>query len=97
MTAVPDQTGALYVAERLLGTVREDVARADTKAAVLLSGALAMPALLFGGKWSPAHASGGWLALLAVGGLLWAAGTTLLVWTILPRTGTIRPGPDVTY
>jgi hypothetical protein len=88
---------AVYVAERLLTAVRDDVARADTKAAVLLSGALAAPALLLGGHGSP---HGGGLprsALLAAGAVLWAAGTALLVWAIVPRTGTLRRGPGVTY
>lgn len=88
---------ALYVAERLLATVRDDVARADTKAAVLLSGALAMPALLLGGRWSPQRPAGLWLVPLCAGGAVWAAGAALLVWAILPRTRTARTTPGVTY
>ncbi|GAA1934055.1 Pycsar system effector family protein [Kitasatospora viridis] len=80
------------VAERLLATVREDIGRADTKAAVLLSTALALPALLLD------HHTDGWPAapatvLLSVGGALWAAGAWALVRAVLPRTGTLRPAP----
>lgn len=101
MAGTPDPGGpqepTLYVAEYLLRTAREDLARADTKASVLLSGALALPALLLGGnRWSSAPA-GGWLLPLAAGACLWATGTALLVWTILPRTGTSRTGPGVTF
>lgn len=88
---------AVYVAERLLAAVRDDVARADTKAAVLLSGALAGPALLLGGHWSPRGAGLPRAVLLGAGAALWAAGTALLVWTIVPRTGTRRSGPGITY
>ncbi|WP_399887555.1 Pycsar system effector family protein [Streptomyces sp. BBFR51] len=90
---------ALYVAERLLAHAREDLARADSKAAVLLSGAaFALPALLLGRAWGPsAPVTGGALALLVAGGLLWAAGTALLVRVVLPRTGTARTGPGVTF
>ncbi|HEY3479480.1 MAG TPA: Pycsar system effector family protein [Streptomyces sp.] len=92
-----DRESALYVAERLLVTAREDVARADTKAAVLLSGALAMPALLLSGRWSPTRSQGAWLVVLVLGAVLWAGGTALLVWTLLPRTRTVRPGPGLTF
>lgn len=88
---------AVYVAERLLATARDELARADTKAAVLLSGSLALPALLLGGAWSPERTGGPWLGLLVLGGVLWAAGTVLLVWTLLPRTGTVRTAPGVTF
>jgi hypothetical protein len=88
---------AVYVAERLLTAVRDEVTRADTKAAVLLSGALAGPALLLG-RHVPPHGGGLPVALLlGAGAALWAAGTALLVWTIVPRTGTLRGGPGVTY
>ncbi|MFD5344115.1 hypothetical protein ACFWJY_10160, partial [Streptomyces anulatus] len=48
----PDRAGE-RIAERLLVTVREDLGRADSKAAVLLSGALALPAFLIGRHGSP--------------------------------------------
>ncbi|MBD0738511.1 Pycsar system effector family protein [Streptomyces sp. CBMA29] len=92
-----DSEDGLYVAERLLGTVRDELQRADTKASVLLSGALALPALLFSGRWSADRLAGGWLGLFVAGGLLWAAGTAFLVLTILPRTWTTRIGPGVTF
>lgn len=92
---VPD--ASLYVAERLLAVVRDDLARADTKAAVLLSGALAAPALLFGGQWPCGGALRAWPPLLWPAAGFWAAGTALLVWAILPRTRTLRPGPGITY
>ncbi|MET9136669.1 Pycsar system effector family protein [Streptomyces parvulus] len=90
---------ALYVAERLLAHAREDLARADGKAAVLLSGAaFALPALLLGRTWAPAPpVTGDAQALLVTGGLLWAVGTALLVRVVLPRTGTARTGPGMTF
>ncbi|SFE76343.1 hypothetical protein SAMN05216251_105111 [Actinacidiphila alni] len=95
--AGPEPASVLYVAEHLLDTARADLARSDTKAAVLLSSALAIPALLLGGRWSPGVPGGAWLAPLVLGGLLYAAGTGLLVWALLPRTGTVRTGPGVTF
>ncbi|WP_245879328.1 hypothetical protein [Streptomyces reticuliscabiei] len=85
------------VAERLLSTVREDLGRADSKAAVLLSGTLALPAFLIGWQGAP-----GWHGpadvTLILAGLLWAVSVTALVGALMPRTGTVREGPDeVTY
>ncbi|GAA3642358.1 Pycsar system effector family protein [Streptomyces chitinivorans] len=89
---------AVYVAERLLATAREDLARADTKAAVLLSGAFAAPVLLLGAEvWTPSSVTGAMKVLLLAGGTLWAVGTALLAWVVLPRTGTARPGPGMTF
>lgn len=89
--AVPDSdTDARYVAERLLLTVREDLGRADVKASVLLSGALAVPALLIGGGRAPGGVSGTGQVLLVGAAVLWAAGTVLLLGVILPRTWTVR-------
>jgi hypothetical protein len=87
---------AHYVAERLLLTVREDLGRADVKASILLSGAVAVPALALG-RGTPAEVSGVALGLLAAGGALWAVGTLLLLAVVLPRTGTVRSGPGPTY
>ncbi len=86
-----------FVAERLLSTVREDIGRADTKASILLSAALALPALLAGGH--PAHGPAGvpGLVLLTVGGLLWFLGGAALVRAIMPRTRTLRGGDGLTY
>lgn len=87
---------AHYVAERLLLTVREDLGRADVKASILLSGAVAVPALVLG-RGTPSDLSGIALGLLAAGGALWAAGTLLLLAVVLPRTGTVRSVPGPTY
>ncbi|MEU7019500.1 Pycsar system effector family protein [Streptomyces sp. NPDC046203] len=81
------------MAEQLLTTVREDIGRADTKAAILLSGALAFLAVVFSRDQGPLPAGGGALAVLVVGGLLWAVGVLMLVSVVLPRT---RPGASRT-
>lgn len=97
--AGPDPAAASrYVAERLLLSVREDLGRADLKASVLLSGALALPALvLSGGRPTVVAGSGVRLALLLVGGALWAAGAFLLLGVIMPRSGTVRDIPSLTF
>lgn len=84
------------IAERLLATVREDLGRADAKAGVLLSGALALPAFLVGWHGSPGWSSAGDLALV-VAGVLWTVAVIALVRALLPRTGTVRPRDGVTY
>ncbi|RSS40017.1 hypothetical protein EF906_17640 [Streptomyces sp. WAC08241] len=81
------------MAERLLGTVREDIGRADTKAAILLSGALAFLAVVVSGDHGPLPTAGSALALLLVAGVLWTAGVVMLVSVVLPRT---RIGADRT-
>lgn len=88
-----------HVAERLLATVREDLGRADSKAAILLSGAVALVAVLFsarrgdagpgGGAQGAAHAGAAECAqtvLVLLGGLTWTAGLVLLVGVLVPRT-----------
>ncbi|MER6096653.1 Pycsar system effector family protein [Streptomyces sp. NPDC001728] len=82
-----------FMAERLLSTVREDIGRADTKAAILLSGALAFLAVVFSGDRSPLPTAGAGLAFLLVAGVLWTAGVLMLVSVVLPRT---RVGADRT-
>ncbi|MGW6389889.1 Pycsar system effector family protein [Streptomyces sp. NPDC055103] len=82
-----------FMAERLLSTVREDIGRADTKAAILLSGALAFLAVVFSGDRGPMPTAGAGLALLLVAGALWTAGVLMLVSVVLPRT---RIGADRT-
>ncbi|MFI8826785.1 Pycsar system effector family protein [Streptomyces sp. NPDC053431] len=80
------------MAEQLLTTVREDIGRADTKAAILLSGALAFLAVVFSRDQGPLPTGGG-LAVLVVAGVLWTAGVVMLVSVVLPRT---RPGAERT-
>lgn len=90
---VPDAAELRRMAERLLTTVREDIGRADTKAAILLSGALAFLAVVFSRDQGPVPTGGAALALLIAAGLLWAAGVLMLVSVVLPRT---RPGASRT-
>ncbi|MGW1926847.1 Pycsar system effector family protein, partial [Streptomyces massasporeus] len=68
-----------FMAERLLATVREDIGRADTKAAILLSGALAFLAVVFSGDRGLLPDSGPGLVLLLLAGALWTAGVLMLV------------------
>ncbi|ALO11574.1 hypothetical protein AQF52_5981 [Streptomyces venezuelae] len=75
-----------FMAERLLATVREDIGRADTKAAILLSGALAFLAVVFSGDRAPMPTAGVGLGLLLVAGALWTVGVLMLVSVVLPRT-----------
>ncbi|AOT61712.1 MULTISPECIES: Pycsar system effector family protein [Streptomyces] len=89
--ASPEEVRAL--AERLLSGVREDIGRADTKAAILLSGALAFLAVVFTRDPAPLGARGAAAVLLAVAGVLWGAGMLMLVGVVLPRT---RIGADRT-
>lgn len=90
-----DRTGE-RIAERLLNTVREDLGRADSKAAVLLSGALALPAFLIGRHGAPDWRGPADAALIAAG-VLWIIAVTALVRALMPRTGTVRSGRGVTY
>lgn len=90
-----DRSGE-HIAERLLNTVREDLGRADSKAAVLLSGALALPAFLIGRHGSPDW-HGPADAALIVAGLLWIVAVTALVRALMPSTGTVRSENGVTY
>lgn len=101
-TPTPDQAPApvpvpseevRFMAERLLATVREDIGRADTKAAILLSGALAFLAVVFSGDRAPLPTGGVGLAFLLAAGVLWTAGVLMLVSVVLPRT---RIGADRT-
>lgn len=84
------------IAERLLNTVREDLGRADSKAAVLLSGALALPAFLIGRHGVPEW-DGPADATLAVAGVLWGIAVVALVRALMPRTGTVRTRAGVTF
>ncbi|MFE5819847.1 Pycsar system effector family protein [Streptomyces sp. NPDC056479] len=84
------------IAERLLTTVREDLGRADSKAAVLLSGTLALPAFLAGWRGTPAW-DGPADVMLVLSGVLWAVAVAALVGALMPRTGTVRGADAVTY
>lgn len=81
------------LAESLLSTVREDIGRADTKAAILLSGALAFLAVVFARDPGQLAAHGAAAVLVALAGTLWGAGMLMLVAVVLPRT---RVGADRT-
>lgn len=87
-----------FVAERLLVSVREDLGRADSKAAILLSGAVALVAVLLSARHGPVAdagaGSGGQVVLALVGGLLWAGGVAGLVAVLMPRT---RIAADLTF
>ncbi|MER6616004.1 Pycsar system effector family protein [Streptomyces xantholiticus] len=83
-----------FVAERLLNSVREDIGRADAKAAILLSGAVAALAVAFSRNELPLPAAGPAAAVVTAGLLLCAAGVLMLVGVILPRT---RTGADTTF
>ncbi|WP_406205651.1 DUF5706 domain-containing protein [Kitasatospora sp. NBC_01560] len=91
----PDE--ARFVADRLLAAVREDIGRADTKASILLTAALGLPALLLGRSWPDGRPADLAAVLLALGGTFWATGAVALVRAILPRTGTQRDHEGVTY
>ena len=94
---VGDPSADRFVAERLLATVREDIGRADSKASVLLSGGLALPALLIAGGWRPNGLDLPGALLLASAGALWLFGVGCLVLVVLPRLGTSRTGPGLTF
>ncbi|MEI7034410.1 Pycsar system effector family protein [Streptomyces pratensis] len=91
----PDRAGE-RIAERLLITVREDLGRADSKAAVLLSGALALPAFLIGRHGAPDWQGPGDLALVTAG-VLWVVAVASLVLALMPRTDTVRDREGVTF
>ncbi|BBC35892.1 uncharacterized protein SGFS_071860 [Streptomyces graminofaciens] len=101
MSAVPAQSLAPEVQSgmQLLGDLRAEIARADTKASVLV-GALGITAGLLGGRgWSPA-------ALSPTAALLWWLGAASLVTAlfalllaVLPRyrRSSWEPGRPLTY
>ncbi|EPH44177.1 Pycsar system effector family protein [Streptomyces aurantiacus] len=76
------EPGCRFVSEHLLTAVREEVTRADTKASVLLSGSVALPALAA----SAAHERLGSGPLGVAGAVLWLAGIVMLAVVVLPRT-----------
>lgn len=92
--------GVRYVAERLLAAVREDLGRADAKAAILLSGAVALVAVLLSARHgivADARTGGDGrvaFAFALAGGVLWAGGVAGLVAVLMPRT---RVAADMTF
>jgi hypothetical protein len=98
--AGPDDSGAgaRFVAEQLLATVREDIGRADAKAAILLSGALAGPVVLLSWRGSgPTPISLPGIVALLLGACCWLLGLIALVAALLPRMGTVRRELGLTY
>lgn len=101
--APADSAERLRLCERLLADLRTEIARADSKAAVLVA-ALGMTAGMFSGllagrNWTPT-------ALSAPGAALWWSGTGLLTGSLLAlllavlpryRTGSWAPGLPLTY
>jgi hypothetical protein len=86
-TASPlSEPGARFVAERLLTTLREEIVRADTKAAILLSSSVALPTLAVSATGERVGAG----PVGVAGVLLWLAGILMLALVTLPRT---RPRP----
>lgn len=97
MSGTPSPAAAAdtrFVAERLLTVVREDIGRADTKAAILLSGSVAVLAVGLPKLWPGTPDTAAGAVLLAAGAALCAAGMLMLVCVILPRT---RIGADRTF
>ncbi|WP_427921997.1 Pycsar system effector family protein [Streptomyces sp. cg40] len=100
---LPNPTDLIPLCERLLSELRNEVARADGKASVLV-GALGMTAgvfsgLLAGRGWTPGELSGiatalWWVALAALGLSLFA-----LLLAVLPRYRSERwaPGRPLSY
>jgi len=90
--------GARFVAEQLLASVREDIGRADAKAAILLSGALAGPVVLLSWRSNGAFPSSvPGISALSAGACCWLLGLTALVAALLPRMTTARRGPGITF
>ncbi|MFC7302782.1 Pycsar system effector family protein [Streptomyces monticola] len=92
--AEPEPADARFMAERLLTSVREDIGRADAKAAMVLSGSVAVLAVVLA-RGIPATGTQGVAAgAVPLGGLVCVAGMLMLVGVILPRT---RIGADRTF
>ncbi|MER7044492.1 MULTISPECIES: Pycsar system effector family protein [Streptomyces] len=90
-------------AERLLNEMRTEIARADSKASVLVA-ALGMTAgvfsgLLAGRGWTPRELSGPASAVWWAGATAFALALIALLLAVLPRYGNARwtPGQPLTY
>ncbi|WP_051722697.1 Pycsar system effector family protein [Streptomyces albus] len=79
----PAGPGPHLVAERLLNAVREEMGRADTKASILLSGAMAVLVMVL--TWYGEELTALPAAAAAAGVLLWAAGVVMLAAVVMPR------------
>ncbi|MER7843196.1 Pycsar system effector family protein [Kitasatospora sp. NPDC096077] len=97
-TPIPSPPGAALLAE-----LRAEIARADSKAAVLVA-ALGVIVGVLGGLltstgWAPQRLSGAAKALLALGGLGIAVSLVSLLFAVLPRFrhSTWRPGRPLGY
>ncbi|MFI8190819.1 Pycsar system effector family protein [Streptomyces sp. NPDC085946] len=104
-TTAPAATahGRVQLCERLLTDLRGEIARADSKAAVLVA-ALGVTAGLFSGllagrRWTPEALSTAGAVTWWAGGLSLAVSLGALLLAVLPRhrTGTWTPGQPLTY
>ena len=93
----------IRLCERLLTELRIEIARADSKASVLVA-ALGLTAgvfsgLLAGRGWTPATLSGAGTALWWSGTLFLAVSLFAMLLAVLPRyrSGSWRPGQPLTY
>ncbi|KAA6215326.1 hypothetical protein CP973_29495 [Streptomyces albofaciens JCM 4342] len=80
------------MAERLLKVVREEISRADTKASVMMTGAMAALVLVFGRDGQVLAMPAVRAALLVTGTVLWTLGIAMFVAAVLPRTRTAADG-----
>ncbi|MFF7186229.1 Pycsar system effector family protein [Streptomyces sp. NPDC008222] len=98
-----DPAARAQLCERLLTELRAEIARADSKASVLVA-ALGMTAgvfsgLLAGRKWTPAALSGAGTVLWWAGAVCLALSLFALLLAVLPRyrSGTWAPGLPLSY
>ncbi len=73
--------GAHFIAERLLLSIREELARADAKASILLSVAVAVLVVVLAAPRDDLPS-----ALTSVGLGLWTAGVVMIAAVVLPRS-----------
>jgi hypothetical protein len=103
VTTTPDTHAGARTAERLLTELRGEIARADSKASVLVA-ALGMTAgvfsgLLAGRGWTPRELSWAGTALWWAGAAALALSLFALLLAVLPRyrTGSWAPGQPLCY
>ncbi|WP_277441670.1 Pycsar system effector family protein [Streptomyces sp. SPB162] len=85
-----------FVAAELLSVIRKDADRADTKASVLLSVVVALGTVLSARSQSRSGSATA-VALLLLAGGCWLLGTVSLLRAVVPRVGTKREGPGLTF